>query len=80
MLITAQKQAGPAAGEGRQAYRDGKTIEQCLAESYYANKARMMSGGYHVARGYADAAFADGCDAVTKARIIMMGHNHRRQR
>jgi len=77
--ISAQASSGPAYGEGFGAYRKGLTIEECLANSYYANHARMMSGGYHVATGYAAAAKAGGADAQTCARIITAGHTYQRK-
>ena len=76
----AQTSAGPAYGEGRDAYNKGQTIEQCLAGSYYANQARMIAGGYHVATGYAEAAKAGGADAATCAGYITAGHNYQRPR
>ena len=79
-MIVAQTSAGPAAGEGYEAFIKGLTIEECLARSYYANHAPMMSGGYHVASGYADAAKARGADAKTCAGYIMAGHHYRRPR
>jgi hypothetical protein len=77
--VSAQASSGPAYGEGRDAYTKGKTIEQCLAASYYANHARMMSGGYHVATGYAEAAKANGADAQTCAGYITAGHTYQRK-
>lgn len=79
-MIVAQTSAGPAAGEGRAAFLKGLTIDECLARSYYANNARMMAGGYHVARGFADAAGAHGADAQTCAGYIMAGHHYVRPR
>ena len=74
----AQHAAGPAYGEGRDAYRTGKSIEECLATSYYANHAPMIAGAWHVARGYADAAKEAGADALTQARLALAGSDYRR--
>jgi hypothetical protein len=75
-----QTSAGPASGEGRAAFARGRTIEQTLAQSHYANRASMVAGAYHVARGYADAAEAAGHDRAFVARVIGAGNAYQRVR
>lgn len=75
-MIVAQAQAGPAYGEGWDAYRRGMTIEECLARSYYANRANMIAGAHHVATGYAEAAKADGKDERTCASYYTAARRH----
>jgi hypothetical protein len=73
-----QSQAHPAAGEGYSLFERGLSIDHALRQSYYANRAAMIAGGYHVASGYAEAAAPNGADRVTYAKIIMAGHNYQR--
>lgn len=66
MLVAPHPQGRSAANEGEDLYRQGLTIEEAFARSYYVKNGQLHAD-FHVAQGYAQAAEAAGADKQTVA-------------